>query len=566
MKILELFNTENMKSKTNIESSKIFPQQEEQIGTVEFRNLSIQNGTLNFDLRLKDLNPSDYTSVVVNSINLQEASILNNENFPDTLTPASQKILFSAMQGSVVLKPKKDLENISLDVKDISSDNYVILVSLTEDPIASSDVFLLVLNKNFPISVETKDFSYNEIFIDEKKGTTPLEIKEDKAYVSNMHLSYQQNGTLNGFYCIDIEKIVNNNSKFPNLFFNNSLNFFDTFLYKSEIFLYRYDKENFGYYFTSQLGPITPTPVDNIQATGIDGKRFYDFSIPVNDEVSEFQVVLNLYFNDVTINLAKQRLEDLKEARRKNDRSAVVGISLSIYGDEFEELFFINLNNILKISDIEFREIANKIINDLDEKINNASQKTVVNTNVNSQYTNPKPAIPVFYVSNLKQKFESKIHFGNKKKNNFFNFEDGNTFKTVAFSQFDVAAKILVTPSSKEFAVVKNKKIIKSFVLSSKKDITVANEGLQIKSSVSDADERSERNLADAQQQEFLKFDSFSDRGLKLYYLDSVGDSVSALLFKEVTGDFNSVFTPGTKILVRLDNYEEFYSSYFYVV
>ena len=47
---------------------------------------------------------------------------------------------------------------------DISSDKYVILVSLTEDPIAASDVFLLVLNKDFPIQVETKDFHNNEIF------------------------------------------------------------------------------------------------------------------------------------------------------------------------------------------------------------------------------------------------------------------------------------------------------------------------------------------------------------------------------------------------------------------
>ena len=49
--------------------------------------------------------------------------------------------------------------------------------------------------------------------------------------------------------------------------------------------------------------------------------------------------------------------------------------------------------------------------------------KNVVNTHVNSQYIIPKPAIPVFYVSNLKQKFESKVYLGEKKKC-FFVYED----------------------------------------------------------------------------------------------------------------------------------------------
>ena len=566
MKILELFNAENVKAKTSTSSTKIFPQQEEQTGTVVFRNMSVQNGTLSFDLRLKDLNPSDYTSVVVNSINFEEATILNSENFPDTLSPASQKILFTATQGSVVLKPQVDLQNIKLDVKDISADKYIILVSLTEDPIASSDVFLLVLNKDFPIQVETKDFSYKEIFVDQQRGITPLQIKEDKTYTSNMLLSYNESGDLNGFYCLDVEKLVNDYTKFPNLFFNNTNDVFDSFLYRSEVLLYRYDKENFGYYFTSQLGPVKTNPIDNMEILNTDGKRFYDFSIPVFDEISDFQVVLNLYFNDITINLAKQRLEEMKIARDKNDRVSIISAALSIYDEEFETLFFVDLDNILKISNIEFKELTNNIINDLDHRINNASQKTVVNTHINSQYIIPKPAIPVFYVSNLKQKFESKLYFGDKKKNIFFDFDSGDTFNTVSFSNFDVTARTLLTPSSKTFKMVKNKEVINSFTLSSRKDITLADEGLQIKANTSDADEKSERNLADVTQEKFLNFQSFADRELKLYYLDSVGDSASALLFKEVTDEFNSVYVPGKRILVRLDNYEEFYSSYFYVV
>jgi len=566
MKIIELFNAESTKTKTIVSSAKIFPQQEEQTGTVEFRNMKIQNGVLNLDLRLKDLDPTDYTSVIINSINFEEATILNNENFPDTLSPASQEILFSAKQGSVVLNPQKDLQNIKLDVTDISSDKYVILVSLTEDPIASSDVFLLVLNKDFPVLLETKDFTYNEIFVDTDSNLTSLQIKQDKAYTSNMLLSYQENGSLNGFYCIDVEKMVNDYTKFPNLFFDNTTDFFDTFLFKTEVFLYRYDKENFGYYFVDQLGPAIPQPVDNIQVLNVDGKRFYDFSIPVFDEVSQFQVVANFYFNDVTINLAKQRLEDLKQAKDKGDRVAAIGITLSVYGEEFESLFFINSDNILKISDLEFKELTNSIINDLSEKINDASQKSVVNTNVSSQYIIPKPAIPVFYVLNLKQKFESKVHLGEKKKNAFFDYQEQDTFSTVDFSEFNVEPKTLVKPSSKQFKMVADTQLINSFKQNSKKDINISNKGLQLKSNISDADERSNNSLADLSMEKFLKFDSFSDRELKLYYLDSVGDSTSALLFKEVTDEFNSVYVPGKRILVRLDNYEEFYSSYFYVV
>jgi hypothetical protein len=45
-----------------------------------------------------------------------------------------------------------------------------------------------------------------------------------------------------------------------------------------------------------------------------------------------------------------------------------------------------------------------------------------------------------------------------------------------------------------------------------------------------------------------------------------MSDSAPTLIFTEVDDEFPDLTTSTEKVLVRVDNYEEFYSSYFYVV
>ena len=108
---------------------------------------------------------------------------------------------------------------------------------------------------------------------------------------------------------------------------------------------------------------------------------------------------------------------------------------------------------------------------------------------------------------------------------------------------------------------------IGGFSQNSKRDILITNKGLQEKVNVSDSDEKSLKNLADLPESKFVSFSSQQDRNIKLYYLASVGDTSPVLLFQEVTEDVNilDLLTEDNKILIRLDNYEEFYNSYFYI-
>lgn len=72
--------------------------------------------------------------------------------------------------------------------------------------------------------------------------------------------------------------------------------------------------------------------------------------------------------------------------------------------------------------------------------------------------------------------------------------------------------------------------------------------------------------LAQSLKQELLSFEQIKSRGVKFYYLKEVADEAPTLIFKEVDDDFPSLEGISGKILVRTDNYEEFYNSYFYVV
>ena len=121
--------------------------------------------------------------------------------------------------------------------------------------------------------------------------------------------------------------------------------------------------------------------------------------------------------------------------------------------------------------------------------------------------------------------------------------------------------------NEKTFPVVRGSQKIGGFSQNSKRDILITNKGLQEKVNVSDSDEKSLKNLADLPEPKFVSFSSQQDRNIKLYYLASVGDTSPVLLFQEVTEEVNilDLLTEDNKILIRLDNYEEFYNSYFYI-
>ena len=98
------------------------------------------------------------------------------------------------------------------------------------------------------------------------------------------------------------------------------------------------------------------------------------------------------------------------------------------------------------------------------------------------------------------------------------------------------------------------------------KDKFLSNEGLQLKNNISDANQKLQNFLAQKQTEKFLSFVSNNKRTIKIYYLKFIGDSASALIFSEIDDDFPNFLSQSNKVLVRIDNYEEFYSSYLYVL
>ena len=117
----------------------------------------------------------------------------------------------------------------------------------------------------------------------------------------------------------------------------------------------------------------------------------------------------------------------------------------------------------------------------------------------------------------------------------------------------------------KSFKSVQNKPTVNNFKTISSKDKELTNEGLQLKVNISDANQKLQNFLAQGETEKFIEFVQNKTRDIKLYYLKFIGDTTSALIFSEIDDDFPNLEGTSNQVLVRIDNYEEFYSTYIYV-
>jgi len=567
---LDLISPQNSKVNTSTTSLRLFPASEnEENGTIVASNISVIDGELDFDLSIEDINTNEFSSLKLIYLTDTIEQQLTVENFPEALSLKAQQILFSNDKNTVSLVPLPLIEDARVKILQPDEEIYSVLIVLEDFPLVNSDVFLLQVPKSELLVQKTSnENSYSQIFSKSDFQTTSLKIKENDTYVSTLLYSYNDDGVFSGMYCVDLEKMIVDFTKFPNLLFGKPKEAIDNFIYKSEFILYKYDKLNSGYKFADAFNVVAPEPEDNLAVENSSPYRFYGFTMDLNDDVSELQGVLKIHFNDITINFAKQFLNQLKIVRDNGDRVLAAQILFDIYEEDFEEQFNFNLSNILKISNLDYKNLVNKSIEDVSKKINAASQKVVVNTNTKSQYTHPTPSFSDFYINIFEQKFAEKIFLGKKRKvDNLFDIVggDGPFLSVAAESALDQNA--LSTLNQKTFPVVRELQKIGGFSQNSKRDILITNKGLQEKVNVSDGDEKALKNLADLPESKFVSFSSQQDRNIKLYYLASVGDTSPVLLFQEVTEDVNilDLLTEDNKILIRLDNYEEFYNSYFYI-
>ena len=117
----------------------------------------------------------------------------------------------------------------------------------------------------------------------------------------------------------------------------------------------------------------------------------------------------------------------------------------------------------------------------------------------------------------------------------------------------------------KSFDKIKNIRAIPSFSITSIKGDKVNQGGLVNEVDCGDADQRAKEKIGLEQPQLSLSLTTIEERGIKLFYLENIGSTVSALNFRELNETTLSLLQPGQRLLARLDNYEEFYDSYFYI-
>lgn len=565
-----IIDEKDIKFATSIEAPRVYPVVANgQESSLLVDNIYIKDNKLVFDLFLNDLEFENYDEIRIIPLNDSEITAIELSQFPLTLDKNIETILFDPSNDVVVYQPKEKINSIEIELKELNSDVFSILINLKDTPEENSDVYRLDVLRDLVGKTKTLDqATYSEVFNKRFDYPKNLDIVSDQAIISNILYSVSGDNDFTGLFCIDKRKLVNKYTKFPTLIDVSDNLIFDSFIFQSDIFFYRYKDDETGYNFTDDVIKILPDKVDDILVDNEEFYRFYQFDFKLVDQRYEYQVVTNLYFDDITINLAKQKIVDVKTFKENDQRSEAELVFLDFYSEEeFKLEYNFDLEEIDRIPKIDFDLLVDRFISDIQRKINNFSDKIVVSSNINRQYTSPKMINSTYYRSLLEEKFQQKINFGKKEKNNFFNnFENDDGFGSLSFLDFAYQNKKLNVSKETKFSIADSVEKIDKFILTSNKDKTVVTSGLTSKINTTDSQQKTEKLLAQSLKQELLSFEQIKSRGVKFYYLKEVADEAPTLIFKEVDDDFPSLEGISGKILVRTDNYEEFYNSYFYVV
>lgn len=564
--VLELLNKQNSQTTTLVEAAKIYPV--DPVSTqVTVSNVFLKDGKFIFDLFFNNFDINEFDAIRIIPLNASEINALNAGGLPNNFSDTDKKILFQNSLDVQVFAPQVNLDGIEVSIKELQDENFVVLVILEDSPQENSDIFVISTSKSSLVNFSsTSTMTYKDVFTSRFSELSNLQILADKTYTSDLLYTCDNTGVLAGIFCVDKEKIINDFTKFPRLISIDDNVKFGQLVTNMEVCFYKYDKNENGYIFSDSLDSTKPSPLDNIAIGNKSGYRFYNFSLPLGNYYSDYQFVLKFELNDITINSAKGALNELKIIRESDDRQNAAIALTSLYGDSVGQKFGFRLSNLNNLSIIDFNSIMNRVINELQKEIDNASQKISVNTNIKSEYTQPKPSNSTFYRGFFEQRFEKKINLSDKKSNSFFGGLNTSTgFPSVSIANFSSEDITIFSNNVKSFKSVQNKPTISNFKTISSKGEELTNEGLQLKINLSDANQKLQNFLAQGETEKFIEFVQNKTRDIKLYYLKFIGDTTSALIFSEIDDDFPNLEGTSNQVLVRIDNYEEFYSTYIYV-
>ena len=562
MSVMNPFSKNYFKAKSSLDALQVYPL-EETGTTVIGSNFYRVGDKLHIDLQVSTEN-TRLTSIKIESLSQSDLDNLEKSGFPTNLTTETRESLFSSNENTY--KITENLEDVQLELKNIPGQNFKFLVVIFDDIVELGEVQVLSISKASIIDktnrqVQTTGFSDLPL----PDNSSILEKIESQAYTSNLLYSFSSEGTMTGFYGVDAQKLIDENAAFPHLLNVEDNEEFSSFLFKTTATLLKYNKAEFGYSFEDVLTVEEIGFVPNLIVSNADTIKFYNFSTPNIDVYSDFQAVLKFFFNDISIIIANNKLQELQSAKINGDRVVVRQLTLELYNQNIPEEYQQDFSKIGLISDADFDELADKIIDELSEQIVGANNKTVSNQVIGSQYTTPYFSLSNPYQIYLEQKFEQKIKLNSDKPNTFYPLRDGAFFKTISIQNVDISIKKYINATIKSFTKVNQINSIESFNITSIKGVMGSENGLSNRVVCSDTEQKAEQKLQIQPPADSLDLTTTSERDIKLFYLESVGDSVSALSFKEADENLEVLLSQGQRVLARLDNYEEFYDSYFYI-
>lgn len=534
------------------------------MSAVVAQNVKIVNGKLNFTLKVEEGFAKDYQTFRIVNLSQKDLLGLKEEDFPFSMGNQTSKIIFDKSDNSRNYKLDHGNNIVSIDYGRSSTGR--LLVVFLNQPERLSEIFLLSLNStnvrvenNNKIKQKIKVTKRNDLYFDSLKNTT---------FVSNLLFSYSADKNVSGFFCVDKDVLANYYAAFPNLIKMSGMDMFDKFLYKIELKFRRYDKSKNGYSIAQDkdinVGEIKP--VNNLIVKNSNGKRFYNFRQKAFDTISEYQGSIALFLNDVSIGMAKSKLLELNTVKKEQDREGLKIFVAELYGTSVPSSVNRLLRNIDVISASDFNSLILLIKKDVENKINLASQKTNANQHVASQYFSPKPFFANFYSPKVENRFKGKITFKGYKNNSFLTLEEGEIFKQKQSTDFNPFIEPAIVLNTKTFVKAKTIEPIKAFNIFSKKDIQAVQGGLNNRADCGIEDFIADEKISVPKKPQQLTLSTVSEIKQDVYYLDSVNDTAAGLVFKKVEDNTLPTLEIGEKLLLRINNYNEYYDSYFYLV
>tara|TARA_R110000824_G_scaffold82136_5_gene206007 strand:+ start:6546 stop:8252 length:1707 start_codon:yes stop_codon:yes gene_type:complete len=562
---MSFINIDYSKAKNSVDGLQIFPVEQSNMA-VFASNFYRVSEKLHFDLNISNLN-NFFDTIKIVSLSEQELISLQDSGFPIELSDNIRRKLFSVTPGDTAFSATNMISSIEIDLNQVVGQNFKILVNIIDSRIEFGQTFLLSINRQDIIdktnltSVSIKDFKTFK----QSDSTTILEILDENAYTSNLIYSFSNNRTLTGLFAINAQRFIDERTKFPNLIdVDNELQF-QNFLVSSQVELATYDSAKFGYDFEEVFAIVGTTTVGNLKVKNSDTYKFYNFSIANLNPYAEYETKLIIYFNDITIEIAQQLLTDLRGVRTEKNRQEAIDIILRLFGNNIPAEYQRNVDKFEIISKSDFDSLVDKIITLFSDEIKSATERVVANQHVASQYTTPYFSLFNSYVNNFEQSFDKKIKINSNNNNTFINLTDANFFKTISANQISLGDRKYIKATVKSFEKIKNLLAIPSFSITSIQGEAVSQLGLINQANCGDVEQRADAKINFEQPEQALSLITRTERDIKIFYLENLGGTVSALDFKEIDQKALDLLEPGEKLLARLDNYEEFYDSYFYI-